>query len=58
MVQLQNRLRILIVDDSISIRSVLRALLNNDDYEVVGRTWQWCKTSRHHRQAKSAYHLS
>ena len=36
MVQLQNRLRILIVDDSISIRSVLRALLNNDDYEVVG----------------------
>ncbi len=36
MVQLQNKLRILIVDDSISIRSVLRALLNNDDYEVVG----------------------
>ena len=36
MMQTQNKLRILIVDDSISIRSVLRALLNNDDYEVVG----------------------
>ena len=34
--QVQNKLRILIVDDSISIRSVLRALLNNNDYEVVG----------------------
>ncbi|QOJ24257.1 MAG: response regulator [Gammaproteobacteria bacterium] len=32
----QNKLRILIVDDSISIRSVLRALLNNDETEVVG----------------------
>lgn len=31
-----NKLRILIVDDSISIRSVLRALLHNDDYDVVG----------------------
>lgn len=36
MKQLQNKLRILIVDDSISIRSVLRALLHNEEYEVVG----------------------
>lgn len=36
MTQLQNKLRILIVDDSISIRSVLRALLHNNDYDVVG----------------------
>lgn len=34
--QTQNKLRILIVDDSISIRTILRALLNNDEYEVVG----------------------
>lgn len=32
----QNKLRILIVDDSISIRSVLRALLHNDEFDVVG----------------------
>lgn len=36
MAQSPNKLRILIVDDSISMRSVLRALLNNDGYEVVG----------------------
>ncbi|OQW40430.1 MAG: histidine kinase [Proteobacteria bacterium SG_bin4] len=36
MTQFLNKLRILIVDDSISIRSVLRALLHNDEYEVVG----------------------
>lgn len=36
MAPLQNKLRILIVDDSISIRSVLRALLHNDEYDVVG----------------------
>ena len=34
--QSQNKLRVLIVDDSASIRSVLRMLLNSEGYEVVG----------------------
>ena len=36
MVQLQSKLRILIVDDSAPIRGVLHALLNNEGYDVVG----------------------
>ena len=36
MTQPPNGIRILIVDDSASIRSMLHALLNNEGYEVVG----------------------
>ena len=36
MTQLQNGIRVLIVDDSASIRSMLHALLNSEGYEVVG----------------------
>lgn len=36
MLLLNNKLKILIVDDSISIRSILKAMLSTDDLEVVG----------------------
>jgi len=36
MIQSSNKLRVLIVDDSASIRSMLRMLLNSEGYEVVG----------------------
>lgn len=34
--QLRNRIRVLIVDDCAATRITLRAILNNNQYEVIG----------------------